>query len=227
MVLGGPSETFPWTLSRKTYETKELGYCHGSCPFFGGRSTFWSAWSPQPTEDLMRAFPESMLKTAREEKFWHQAKDLLNVKPASEIQDSIFWSDKDQDRIQGIIERRLEEGLGEVTAARGVESAPLSVGRRSPTSTLRFNKFSVPGPMLRQYEQQRQLAKKGKGAPLEIMLDCTVTKLARDEEGGRVVRYIETTKGVLSWVDEDTKIILCAGVSPSSIWSAYLCCQLC
>ncbi|KAJ4006318.1 hypothetical protein NW752_010967 [Fusarium irregulare] len=92
MVLGGSSETFPWTLSRKTFETEELKFLHGSCPFFGGRSTFWSAWSPQPTPDLMRDFPESMIKTAEEDSFWEEAKKLMNVTTAKQIQDGIFGS---------------------------------------------------------------------------------------------------------------------------------------
>jgi hypothetical protein len=32
LVLGSVSETFPFTLSKETVDTEELGYCHGSCP---------------------------------------------------------------------------------------------------------------------------------------------------------------------------------------------------
>ena len=205
MVLGGPSETFPWTLSRKTFETKWLGFCHGSCPFFGGRSTFWSAWSPQPTKNLMRSFPKSMIQTAESTAFWEGAKGLLHVTPASDIDDTIFAG------LQTAVDKVLSENLKKIPSAESVESAPLAVGRRSPTSTLRFNKFSVPGPLLGLYEGQRKLAQKGEGAPLELKINCAVTNMTKGDDG--VVRVIETSQGVLSWIDEDTKIILCAGVS--------------
>lgn len=204
MVLGGPSETFPWTLSRKTFETKELGFCHGSCPFFGGRSTFWSAWCPQPLTALMRKFPSSMIKTTESPRFWSTAKKLLNVTSAADIDDTVF------SHLQTAIDDTLKQNLDDIHTADYVEPAPLAVGRQSPTSILRFNKFSVPGPLLGLCEEQRKLAESEKGAPLELMVNCAVTNLDKGDDG--VVRVIETNRGVLSWVDENTKVILCAGV---------------
>jgi choline dehydrogenase-like flavoprotein len=45
-TLGGVSETFPWTLDHETAAGRrgEAKFCHGSVPFFGGRSTVWSTW---------------------------------------------------------------------------------------------------------------------------------------------------------------------------------------
>ncbi|KAK1980397.1 FAD/NAD(P)-binding domain-containing protein [Colletotrichum cereale] len=209
MVLGGPSETFPWTLSRKTFETKELGFCHGSCPFFGGRSTFWSAWSPRPTLDLLRDFPEAMKKTAGQEKFWKEVKELLNVTPADQIDDGVFGS------LQTAIDSILKDSVTKIPTADYVEPAPLAVGRRSPTSRLRFKKYSVPGSLLGILEQQRQLAKTNKGAPLEIMVDCTVKSMVRSDDDD-FVRVVETSKGTLSWTGNKTKIILCAGAIPNA-----------
>ncbi|KAH7309732.1 hypothetical protein B0I35DRAFT_358770 [Stachybotrys elegans] len=208
MVLGGASETFPWTLSRKTFETKELKFCHGSCPFFGGRSTFWSAWSPQPKEALMRDFPESMKATAKKESFWQEAKKLLNVTPASEIDDTVFG------KLQTAIDKVLTDSVRSIHSADYVESAPLAVGRRSPTSTLRFNKFSVPGPLLGIYESQRHLAKTEDGAPLELAVNCSARSMSQSDDG--IVRVLETSKGTLSWTGNDTKIILCAGAIPNA-----------
>jgi hypothetical protein len=205
MVLGGPSETFPWTLSRKTFHTKELGFCHGSCPFFGGRSTFWSAWCPQPPVDLMRAFPESMTGTTETPEFWPTAKQLLHVTRAEKIDDPIFAG------LQKAIDAVLKKDLKKIPSAQSVESAPLAVGRESPKSTLHFHKFSVPGPLLGLCEKQRGLALEEKGAPLELMVNCAVTGMEKGDDG--FVRIVETSKGVLSWVDENTKIILCAGVT--------------
>ncbi|KAK3392115.1 hypothetical protein B0T20DRAFT_483237 [Sordaria brevicollis] len=212
MVLGGPSETFPWTLSRKTFETKELGFCHGSCPFFGGRSTFWSAWSPRPGLDLLRDFPESMKETASDEQFWTEAKDLLNVTTAAQINDGVFGS------LQTAIDDILQRSVGKIPTADYAESAPLAVGRRSPTSRLRFNKFSVPGPLLGILERQRQLAKTNQGAPLEIMVDCAVTGMSKSDadDGDGFVRVLETSKGTLSWTGNNTRVILCAGAIPNA-----------
>ncbi|KAF4339709.1 FAD NAD(P)-binding domain protein [Fusarium beomiforme] len=209
MVLGGPSETFPWTLSRKTFETKELQFCHGSCPFFGGRSTFWSAWSPQPSLDLMRDFPKTMKETAKQEKFWKEAKKLLNVTPASQIDDGVFGS------LQTAIDAILKESVSKIPTADYAESAPLAVGRQSPTSRLRFNKFSVPGPLLGILERQRRLAKNDEGAPLEIMVDCVAKSMAKGDDDN-YVRVLETSKGTLSWTGNKTKIILCAGAIPNA-----------
>ncbi|KAK6330584.1 hypothetical protein TWF718_002783 [Orbilia javanica] len=217
MVLGGPSETFPWTLSRKTYEEKSLGFCHGSCPFFGGRSTFWSAWCPQPSKELMRDFPESMIKTAEDPKFWNDAKKLLNVVSAKNINDPVY---KD---LQGVIDEIMQRTLPELQKqgfADSVEPAQLAVGR-SPGSRsyYRFNKFSTPGPLLAIYEKQRNLAKKSpvEGMPLEIMLNCTVNHLrSLPDDESNYVRFIETSQGTLSWIDDNTKIILCAGAIPNA-----------
>ncbi|KAI8963995.1 hypothetical protein F5Y11DRAFT_364547 [Daldinia sp. FL1419] len=208
LLLGGPSETFPWTLSGETFKTKDLGYCHGYYPFFGGRSTFWSAWCPQPDKDLMRDFPPELIKPTEEKGFWSSAKELLNVTIASKIGNDIF------SKLQNSIEKILKDHKSNITSAKSVESAPLAVGSRSRTSLMRFNKFSVPGPLLAQYENQRMLAKKGKGMPLELMINCTATGLKADDDG--VVRAIETSRGVLSWIDDNTKVVLCAGAIPNA-----------
>ena len=152
----------------------------------------------------MRGFPKSMIETTKSSNFWTAAKGLLHVTSAAEIDDTIF------SKLQTEIDHILKRDLKNIHTAETVESAPLAVGRRSPTSTLRFNKFSVPGPLLGLYEQQRKLAEKEKGEPLELMVNCTVTNMIGGDDG--VVRVIETSRGVLSWIDENTKVILCAGV---------------
>ncbi|KAL9572153.1 hypothetical protein ACKAV7_003731 [Fusarium commune] len=92
------------------------------------------------------------------------------------------------------------------------ESAPLAVGRQSPSSTLRFNKFSVPGPLLGILEKQRQRAKANanEASPLEIMVDCTVKHMIKGDDDN-FVRVVETSKGTLSWTGKKTRIILCTG----------------
>ncbi|KAI8316818.1 hypothetical protein K4K61_000096 [Colletotrichum sp. SAR11_59] len=162
-VLGGPSETFPWTLSKKTFSDPLLKYCHGSCPFFGGRSLFWSAWSPQPKVEDMRAFPKSMIDSTKEPEFWNRARDLLHVTGADNIGDSVYSG------LQREIDQRLRDRIQEVKTAEYSEPAQLAVGRASVNSNLRFNKFSTPAPLLKIYEEQ----KSKNAASLDILLNCT------------------------------------------------------
>lgn len=157
----------------------------------------------------MRDFPKAMKETAAQEKFWKEAKELLNVTSADQIKDGIFGS------LQTAIDGILKKSVSKIPTADYVEPAPLAVGRRSPTSRLRFNKFSVPGPLLGILEQQRQLAKTNKGAPLEIVVDCVAQSMLKGDDDD-FVRVIETSKGTLSWTGEKTKIILCAGAIPNA-----------
>ncbi|VUC22981.1 unnamed protein product [Clonostachys rosea] len=208
MVLGGPSETFPWALSRKTFTDPELRYCHGSCPFFGGRSTFWSAWCPQPEINEMRDFPKALIAATQEDIFWPEANRLLHVTGTDELDNSIFAGLQDQ------VDSRLEKRIKDIPTATHSGPARLAVGRSSPTSTLRFNKFSTPGPLLKIYEDQKVKEKNGEGAALDIMLNCVVEKLHADEEGR--VRSVKTSKGVISLPTDETSIVLCAGAFPNA-----------
>lgn len=77
-TFGGSSETFPWTLSQQSRDS-DFRFVHGYYPFFGGRSLFWSAWSPVLQPSLMRNFPDSLIKTSQNHAFWRCARELLNV----------------------------------------------------------------------------------------------------------------------------------------------------
>ncbi|KZV86632.1 FAD/NAD(P)-binding domain-containing protein [Exidia glandulosa HHB12029] len=209
MVLGGPSETFPWQLSSRTFRS-ELKFLHGSCPFFGGRSTFWSAWCPQPSEELMRGFPQSMIDTANQSGFWEKGKRLLHVTPANEIQDEVFGA------LQNDIDARLSAHLHEIPSATSVEPGPLAVGKATPTSTLSFQKFSTPGPLLALQETQRQLAKRGKGSPLIIATDVVVEKFLTDSDNDNVVNVLKTSRGDLCFPNGTTNVVLATGAIPAT-----------
>ncbi|THG95684.1 hypothetical protein EW026_g6015 [Hermanssonia centrifuga] len=193
-------------------ERGEVGFMHGSCPFFGGRSTFWSAWCPQPTLDLMRGFPDSMKRTTQSEDFWKDCKDLLHVTPADQISNQIFGE------LQKDIDQKLTKALNanRIHTADTTEAAPLAVGKTSPTSQLAFNKFSTPGALLDIYERQRKLTKANKGRPLMIATDCIVQRFQTDENEGHVVRVLETSRGALCFPDGRTNIILAAGAIPNT-----------
>ncbi|KDQ11216.1 hypothetical protein BOTBODRAFT_35520 [Botryobasidium botryosum FD-172 SS1] len=212
-VLGGPSETFPWTLSPETYRIPEVKYLHGSCPFFGGRSTFWSAWCPIPSKDLMRGFPESLLATAYPEgapseglnEFWANASSLLNVTKADKINNGTY------SQLQRHIDQLLRDG--KIPSVDYTEAGPLAVGNPVPTARVRFNKFSTPGPLLAIQDRQRKLYDQGKGSPLMIASNVTAKKMLFD---GKKVVVLETSRGALCFPKGKTNVILAAGAIPNT-----------
>jgi hypothetical protein len=198
-TLGGPSETFPWTLSEKTVNSP-VRYMHGSCPFFGGRSTFWSAWNPAPTKELMRDWPQGLVGPTEEPGFWGRARDLLNVVGAGEIGDPIY-----EELQQQLSSRLIADFKQKVSTATEAYDAPLAV--RNPSSfDVRFKKFSVPGPLLALKEKQEKL---GKGS-LTIATRCAVEAL--DDDGTGQVAALVTSRGKVPV--GDGKVILAAGAIP-------------
>ncbi|KAL1730889.1 hypothetical protein EV714DRAFT_209958 [Schizophyllum commune] len=213
LVLGGPSETYPWQLTTKTAESTAK-FMHGSCPFFGGRSTFWSAWSPRPVHkdkgiDLLRDFPQSMKDTVNAPGFWKRCEDLLHVESANRINDPCFGQ-----ALQREIQSRLDDGLHDIPTATMTEHARLAVGRkRAIANSITFDKFSTPGPLLAIYERQRKLAEEGKGSPLMIATDVVVERFELD--GDRPI-VLHTSRGPLYFPKRDTNIILAAGAFPNT-----------
>ncbi|KAH9889357.1 hypothetical protein C8Q73DRAFT_653745 [Cubamyces lactineus] len=217
LVLGGPSETFPWQLSSQTVDSPAK-FMHGSCPFFGGRSTFWSAWCPRPLRgeiDLMRDFPKSMKETANKEGFWERCEDLLHVTPANKITDPCFGQD-----LQHVIQKRLDDSVAQhkIPTAYLTNDAPLAVGRKTsiPNRTA-FDKFSTPGPLLKIYERQRRLAKNGEGSPLMIAVDTVAERFSIDpQDKFNRPNVLHTSRGALCFPNFRTNIILAAGAFPAA-----------
>ena len=80
------SETFPWRITEATHEGKYIKWLHGSFNFFGGRSIFWSAWSPKPTDAEMEEWPKPVKETIH--KYFDEIESLMGVTPADEIFDT-------------------------------------------------------------------------------------------------------------------------------------------
>lgn len=152
----------------------------------------------------MRDFPKAMIDATEEPIFWEAARRLLHVTGANEIGDPVYSG------LQKEIDQRLKDRLPKIKTAEYSEPAQLAVGRGTPTSTLRFNKFSTPAPLLKIYEDQKSNA--NDSASLDILLNCTVKKLGTVDEDG-YAHSIETTRGTFTWQGDNTKVILCAGVS--------------
>lgn len=198
-VLGGLSETKPWTLAQATIDSP-FQFMHGSCPFLGGRSNFWSAWSPSPTPALMRDWPPELVEPTQQPGFWESASELLNVITADQIGDPVYAELQEQ------IDNRLPANLSRyVPTAQEAYPAPLAVG--NPESIdVRFEKFSVPGPLLALKEAHDDDVT---GAALEIVTRCVVQRLSGD---GGTVTEIETSRGPLPV--GNARIVLAAGAVP-------------
>jgi len=160
----------------------------------------------------MRGFPESMLATMEKPDFWTKCETLLHVTPADKISDPVF-----NNHLQKDIVKRLQDGIAnqEIPTADKAIFAPLAVGQTTSLSTISFNKFSTPGPLLKIYEKQRKLYQEGKGAPLMIATDCVVESFDVDPEDAKHgANVLHTSRGALCFPNSRTNIILATGAIP-------------
>lgn len=209
-ILGGLSETFPWTLSASTRAGRYIQWQHGMVPFFGGRSIMWSAWCPRPTEEEFASWPQPVIDAANE--YFESAEELLQVISADEIDKDESTIDPNWRPIFGTLQDELtaalKKNLEKVPSATRTMAAPLAVGARD-LKPIDFNKFAVPGPMLELIDRQALLASAGKGAPLSVVTNCTVDRIL--QQNGRATA-LETSRGVLNV--GDANVILAMGTVP-------------
>lgn len=215
-VLGGLSETFPWTLSRQTAQQPKgnIQFQHGMVPFFGGRSIMWSAWCPRPTQEEMQYWPQETIDAARAH--FESAEALLNVIPADEIDKNLDQAVLNhvalQRPIYGALQKELQEMLGanlnRVTSATRSMAAPLAAGSGEQQG-LDFAKFSTPSVMLELAIKQSDLSKAGQGSPLKMVANCIVERI-HQQDG--VATALETSRGVINV--GDAKVILAMGTLP-------------
>lgn len=215
-TLGGLSETFPWTLSKKTADQPKgnISWQHGMVPFFGGRSIMWSAWCPRPTPDEMAFWPKEIIAAA--ETHFDSAEKLLNVVPADKIDD---FSDPALQRyitserptygiMQTSLQQHLEKNLELIESATRSMAAPLAAGS-GRAGGVDFAKFSTPSAILELAERQADLAKQQKGSPLRIVTNCVVNRIL--EQNG-VATALDTSRGVINV--GAAKVILAMGTLP-------------
>ena len=216
-TLGGFAETFPWTLSSTTALGLAGGYIrwqHGMVPFFGGRSTVWSAWCPRPTDDEMNGWPESMKDAARSN--FEAAETLLHVQDADQI--DARRGEADLARIaqtrpvygalQRVVQDLLENAPNEVPSVYRTQAAPLASDAQS-VDGIDFQKFATPAEILELQVSQAQKAAVGKGAPLHLKAHCIVERML--QQNGRVTG-LETSEGVVAL--GNAKLVLASGVLP-------------
>ena len=214
-TLGGLSETFPWTLASSTERGQDgpVRWQHGMVPFFGGRSTLWSAWCPRPAGEELTGWPQATVRAA--EANFAAAEKLLGVIDADRI---------DRDRadeelrflqrkrpIYGALQLRvqalLKTGQGHMPAVYRSQAAPLAASGRG--DGLDFQKYSTPGALLDLVVRQRQREAKGEGAALHIVTECAVERIVQQD--GRATALL-TSRGVLPI--GDAKLVLAMGTLP-------------
>ena len=226
------SQTFPWELTHETAQNKRVGiitflllkevftqhqYLNGSSPFFGGRSSFWSNWSPRaigPDFDLMDSFPTFMKEIAKEPSFYQGVDKLLHLKPANEIKDAVF------EVLQGRFDHYLSvinRSNYPIPAAAAAEPARLACGVHVGQPTLAFRQFSAVGPLLAINEKQANLARKKipDGKPLMIATDVVVERFEVDP-GSNTARVLHTSRGPISLRSGKTNVILATGAVPAT-----------
>jgi choline dehydrogenase-like flavoprotein len=215
-TLGGMSETFPWTLSATTASGQggTVRWQHGMVPFFGGRSTLWSAWCPRPTVEEMAGWPSETIEVVKQ--YFPEAEKLLHVQKASEIDaslDNMTQKFVCRNRpVYGALQQRVQTLLKDHgTSIKGIyrtEAAPLASAAED-IDGIDFQKFSTPGEILAIATSQAELARQDKGSPLSIVAECVVEKIIQQEG---CATALQTSRGILAL--GNAKLILATGTLP-------------
>ncbi len=214
-TIGGLSETFPWTVSAKTAEGPgTISWQHGTSPFFGGRSTLWSAWCPRPTEEEMDGWPAETMSAAQRN--FESAERLLRVQSADQIDhdknESLLKTIGSSRPVYGVLQREVQTRLAKYgTDVKGIyrtEAAPLASAAEN-VDGIDFQKFAIPGELLELVSTQRTKEEEGVGARIDIVSDCIVDRIYQQD--GQATA-LETSRGVLPL--GHAKLVLAMGTLP-------------
>jgi choline dehydrogenase-like flavoprotein len=203
-ATGSPPTTYPWTRTTSMATTGLEIFQAGYIPILGGRSTYWSAWSPSPTPDLMREWPQALVDVTLKPGFWERARGFLNVTSMDRINDGVYGNLQEQ------LGSRLKDNFKRyVPSAENAYPAPIAVANPN-WQTVKFYKFSTVGTLLTLHNTQAALAAQGQGSPLPIVDHCIVDRLIHDEQG--TVTALSTSRGPLAV--SSAKIVLAMGTIP-------------
>ena len=220
-TLGGLSETFPWTMSIENQQPDSpIKWQHGMVPFFGGRSTLWSAWCPIPNSDEFTGWPTHTIEAAR--KNFEPAKTLLRVQNADEIDNfpnqEIFDFVSGTRPVYGALQRQvqglLQELGSDVNGIYRTDPAPLASASMQENG-IDFQKFSTPGELLELAEKFNNVDESGKrvGPQLDIVSACTVEEIHQQElNGEKKATALQTSRGVLPL--GNAELVLAMGTLP-------------
>jgi choline dehydrogenase-like flavoprotein len=215
-TIGGLSETFPWTLSASTVagtaaEQRYIHWQHGMVPFFGGRSTLWSAWCPRPNRQEMDGWPDATVNAAMEH--FGSAEKLLRVRRVDQVD-----SHRNGAEAQAVAKKRpvygalqqCVQGLLKEAVVPGVyrtEAAPLACDAES-VDGIDFQKFSTPGELLA-LAGVRNGAAGSAGGCIDIATHCEVERILQQDG---TATALQTSRGILPL--GNANLILAMGTLP-------------
>ena len=115
----------PWSISSKTTENEFIKNVHGTIPLLGGRSNYWSGWTPTPTTAELAGWPED-LKKSLQEKYFNMAQEFLGVVTAENIK-----AQEGENLLYGQFQTSLKKRIDDAATIESVEQilhAPLAMG---------------------------------------------------------------------------------------------------
>lgn len=204
-TIGGLSETFPWTLSRETVTGEYINYQHGMVPFFGGRSTLWSAWCPRPDKNEFFGWSDDVIESANN--YFDTAEQLLNVVEVGPREGKLDMSPV-YDTLQRYLTCLINNNLSKVKPLTRSMAAPLAVGV-DQLKGIDFKKFSTPVPLLNIINKQVDAEKESKGKQMTIVNNCIVEQIYQQNNHATALK---TSRGVVNI--GDAKLILAMGTIP-------------
>ncbi|MTW02364.1 GMC family oxidoreductase [Duganella ginsengisoli] len=217
-TIGGLSETFPWTLSAKTVagtadQQRYIHWQHGMVPFFGGRSTLWSAWCPRPNRDEMDGWPGATISAAHE--YFGSAEKLLRVRKVDQVDKDLSAAETQvvartrpvYGALQKAVQTLLEEKRTTIPGVYRTEAAPLACDAES-LDGIDFQKFSTPGDLLALAGVR--LGEAGSaGGCIDIATHCEVEKIIQQDG---TATALQTSRGILPL--GSANLILAMGTLP-------------
>lgn len=209
-LLGGMSETFPWTLDSGTANKDTTGgdYIkaqHGMLPFFGGRSTTWSAWCPKPDKEAgeLDWWNEKIVEKLINKKYLDSAEELLNVISV----DKLVGKSAAYDQLQKKVSDHFKTFQKKTELKNFSRSMSAPLAANGEESSEDFHKFSSPEKIL-ELKMMLDADKSNKGT-LDIVTLCTVNKIIND---GSTAYALDTSRGIVNL--NKAQLILAMGTLP-------------
>lgn len=206
-LLGGMSETFPWSLDYHTAnkDTKNGDYIkaqHGMLPFFGGRSTTWSAWCPRPNEEELALWNKDITKKLNKQ-YFESAEKLLNVISV----DKLVGKSAAYDQLQKKVSEFFEEFQKKPKLKNFSRVIPAPLAANGEEFSEDFHKFATPEKIL-ELKMMLDSDEQNK-AVLDIVILCTVNKIINN---GKTAYALDTSRGIINL--NNAKLVLAMGTLP-------------
>ncbi|UJR24489.1 hypothetical protein I4U23_005864 [Adineta vaga] len=184
-------ESRPWTICSETTQNEFIKNLHGQIPFQGGRSTYWSGWSPTPSTKELTGWPEK-LKSQLQETYFHLARRFLGVITANEIHALDNENNLIYHTFQASLKQRFDSAAN-IESIDEVMHAPLAMGNNQ------LIKFSTVDTL----ESMENVT---------IIHDCTVEQILHNEQRATA---LQTNQGIIL-LPTDSKLILAMSTLPAT-----------